>query len=164
MSVRWTVVSVVLVSCMAGTLAVRATENFELRSTIVFSSNRDHDPTPDLNGAELYLMNPDGTDLRRLTENTAYEFMAAISPDGKKIAFDSNRNRAAGEPFNTSDLFVMATDGTEVMLLLRGSSVTWSPDSKNIAYHASASGTGLPIRVDIGAPATDSDIFVLNID
>jgi len=26
--------------------------------------------------------------------------------------FDSNRLRAAGEPFNTSDLFLMNTDGT----------------------------------------------------
>ena len=70
----------------------------------------------------------------------------------------------AGEPFNTSDLYVMNTDGTEQIHLLRGSSATWSADIKNIAFHASASGTGLPIRFDPGAPATDSDLFVLNVD
>src|SRR5262249_37737830 len=48
--------------------------------------------------------------------------------------------------------------------LTRGSSATWSPDSKNITYHASASGTGLPTTTDPGAATSDSDIFVANVD
>jgi TolB protein len=48
--------------------------------------------------------------------------------------------------------------------LIRGSSATWSPDSKYIAFHASASGTGLPIKTDPGAATSDSDIFVANVD
>jgi len=87
-----------------------------------------------------------------------------LSPDGKKIVFDSNRNRAEGEPINTSDLFVMNTKGEEQMFLIRGSSATWSPDSKNITFHASASGVGLPIKTDPGAATSDSDIFVANVD
>ena len=58
----------------------------------------------------------------------------------------------------------MASDGTEQTYLTRGSSASWAPDSKNITFHASASGTGLPIRMDPGAPPTDSDIFILNVD
>ena len=59
----------------------------------------------------------------------------------------------------------MNTDGTEQTPLTQGSAATWSPDSKNIAFHASASGTGLPIRRnEPGAPAPGSDIFVLNVD
>src|SRR5262249_29233015 len=87
----------------------------------------------------------------------------ALSPAGKRIVFDSNRDRAAGEPLNTSDLFLTKVDGSEQTFLTRGSSATWSPDSKDIAFHASASGTGLPIRPDPGAPTADSDIFIARV-
>jgi TolB protein len=154
----------------------------EPRSTIAFVSNRDEpvDPRPAANW-EIWLMDGDGTDPRRLTFNTVEgfaDFMPALSPDGKgKIVFDSNRLRVQGEPLNTSDLFLMNHDGTEETFLTRGSSATWSPvgpygdASKNIAFHRSASftippavGEQLPIRPDPGAPAFDSDIFVANVD
>jgi TolB protein len=141
-----------------------------LRSTIAFVSTR-HDPAADptvnperaLLAAEIYLMNEDGTNPRRLTQNAHYDGFPALSPDGRRIVFDSNRLRAEG-PFNTSDLFVMNTDGTGQTALIRGSSATWSPDSKMIAFHASASGKGQPIKPDPGAATTDNDIFVLNVD
>jgi TolB protein len=142
------------------------TDQFELVSTIAFTSTRDNPATtPQFLGAEIYLMDPaDAANTRRLTENLDGDGFAALSPDGKKIIFDSTRNRGASEPLNTSDLFVMDPDGLEQRHLIRGSSATWSPDSKYIAFHASASGTGLPIRSDFGAPTTDSDIFVANVD
>jgi Tol biopolymer transport system component len=144
---------------------------FQLESTIAFSSTRDN-PTfqPVINAAEIYLVSPDGTNPRRLTfnsdgtANSAGDGFATLSPDGKKIVFDSNRNRAAGEPRNTSDLFLMNTDGTEQKLLTRGGSPTWSADSRHIAFHRSASGTGLPILPFPGAATADSDIFVANVD
>jgi TolB protein len=59
----------------------------------------------------------------------------------------------------------MDTDGSAQTLLRPGSSsASWSPDSKRIAFHASASGAGCPNRSDPGAAATDSDIFVANVD
>jgi TolB protein len=137
---------------------------FSLVSTIAFSSSRDNPTGNPFLTAEIYLMNPDGTNPRRLTDNTAGDAFAALSPNGKKIAFDSNRNRLETEPLNTADLFVMDTDGGEQTLLTRGSSAAWSPDSKNIAFHASASGLGAPIRTDPGSATTDSDIFVANVD
>jgi Tol biopolymer transport system component len=151
-----------------------AKEQFELRSAIAFVSSRDNPPPPGADRghvSEIYLMlmKPDGTrdanePLRRLTDNTAGDGFAALSPDGKKVVFDSNRDRKADEPANTSDLFLMDADGSGQIKLPRGSSATWSPDSKWIAFHASASGTGTPIRGDAGAPTTDSDIFVMNVD
>jgi TolB protein len=141
-----------------------------LRSTIVFVSTR-HDPAADpavdaqrawLN-AEIYLMDGDGSNPRRLTQNPYLDGFPALSPDGKKIAFESNRLRAEGEPFNTSDLFVMNSDGTGQTPLIRGSSATWSPDSKKIAFHASASGKGQPIKPDPGAATNDNDIYVMNV-
>jgi TolB protein len=164
------------IAALAGTLilvaagsisasSVAAAGDFQLDSTIAFSSSRDN-PTlvPPINAAEIYLINPDGTNPRRLTDNDVGDGFATLSPDGKKIVFDSNRNRAEGEPINTSDLFLMNTDGTDQTLLTRGGSPTWAPGNDNIAFHASASGTGTPLRTDPGAATTDSDIFIANVD
>jgi len=137
---------------------------FTLRSTIAFVSTRDDPASNPLLAAEIYLMDGDGTHARRVTENADGDGFPALSPDGKKIVFDSNRLRAGGEPLNTSDLFVMDVDGTGEAHLTRGSSGTWSPDGKNVAFHASASGLGQPIKADPGAATSDSDIFVLNVD
>jgi dipeptidyl aminopeptidase/acylaminoacyl peptidase len=135
-----------------------------LESTIAFASTRDNPTiTPRINASEVYLMRPDGSNQRRLTENAAGDGFAVLSPDGKRIIFDSNRNIGAGEPLNITEMFLMKTDGREQTPLLRGGSASWSPDSKNIAFHRSASGTGLPVKPDAGAATTDSDIFVMNM-
>jgi len=139
-------------------------EQARLQSTIAFVSTRDDPAGHPWLAAEIYLMNADGTNRRRVTENTFCDGFPALSPDGKRIVFDSNRLRAEGAPLNTADLFVMNADGSEQTPLTRGSSGTWSPDSKNIAFHASASGTGQPIKPDPGAATTDSDIFVVNVE
>ncbi len=145
--------------------ALQASAEWSLRSTIAFTSTRDDPANPNPTAvAEIYLMDADGTNPRRLTDNTAGDGFAALSPDGKKIVFTSNRLRAEGEPQNTSDVFVMNADGSEQAWLARGSSAGWSPDGKHVAFHASASGTALPIKPDPGAATFDSDIFVANVD
>jgi len=139
---------------------------FVLRPTIAFTSTRDAPADSPFTAAEIYLMDPDpaNPNPRRLTDNAYGDAFPALSPDGKRIVFDSNRNRTADEPLNTSGLFLMNTDGTDQTLLTRGSSASWSPDGRNIAFHASASGTGAPIRTDPGSATSDSDIFVANVD
>ena len=143
----------------------------ELRSTIAFSSTRDHPDllpgTPELfNAGEIYLIdpatNPADQHPRRLTDNVWGEAFANLSPDGKRIVFDRNPIRTDG-PVTAPDLFLMKTDGTEQTHLTRGSSATWSPDSRTIAFDASASGSGQPINRLPGAATTDSDIFVVNV-
>jgi len=62
---------------------------------IIFSSNMD-DWREDIkkygHNFELYLINIDGTGLTRLTNNTVFDSFPMFSPDGKKLAFASNRN------------------------------------------------------------------------
>lgn len=128
---------------------------FVLESTIAFSSTRAGGT------AEIYLVNPDGSNVRRLTENTAPDGFAVLSPNGKQIVFDSARLSGA---VNNTDLFRMNPDGTEQEFLTHGSSATWAPDGKYVAFHRSASGSGVPIRMDPGSASSDSDLFVANVD
>jgi TolB protein len=51
---------------------------------IVFRSTRD-------GNKEIYLMNSDGTNVRRITNDPANDTMPSISPNGDMIAFTSNR-------------------------------------------------------------------------
>jgi TolB protein len=172
----------------SSTVADAAGSRFELVSKIAITSTRDNPTgTPLFNQGEIYLIDPDGGNPQRLTSNTSMDALPMLSPDGKNIVFDSNRltwDPADPRTLNISDLFVMeltprvysaeATGflpGIEQTLLTRGSSATWSPDSKNIAFHASASyyasggmETGIPTRSDPGAATTDSDIFVANVE
>jgi len=148
-------------TCQAGVCTVPGS----LVQKITFSSTRDN-PTgvPPVNSAEVYLMDPDATNAVRLTTNVFSDLFAALSPDGKgRIVFDSNRNNVPSDPVNLVDLFLMKSDGSNQQYLVRGSSASWSPDSRRIAIQRSASGTGLPINPQPGAPAADSDIFVASV-
>ena len=71
-----------------------------------------------------------------------------------------------------SDLFLMTVDvpsgkATSPVHLTRGSSASWSPDSKRIAFHRSRSagyGIRIPGRSEPGGPTKDSDIFTAKLD
>src|SRR5262249_55675314 len=78
---------------------------------MVFSSNRDlypAFPTIEGPGAEIYVMNADGTGLTRLTTNLALDWNPAWSPNGKQIVFASDRVAGAGQ-----QIYVMNSDGSD---------------------------------------------------
>ncbi len=62
---------------------------------IIFSSNMD-DWRADIqrygHNFELYLIDSDGSHLERITYNQVFDSFPMFSPDGKKLAFASNRN------------------------------------------------------------------------
>src|SRR5215831_18520884 len=67
---------------------------FELVSTIAFGSTRHNPECNPFLAAEVFLMSPNVTNVQRLTDNDGCKHgdgMPALSPDGKKIVFDSNR-------------------------------------------------------------------------
>jgi Tol biopolymer transport system component len=101
---------------------------------IAFASNRTsgegvNNPEGDF---EIFTMNSAGTELVQLTQNAAFDFDPEWSPDGRKIAFVSDRDFAPG-------VYTMNADGTKQRKSSRGSPVAfaspgWSPDGARVAF------------------------------
>lgn len=97
-------------------------------------------------------MKPDGSDVRRLTNNDVSDIDPTFSPDGTKIAFSSAQSSSAVA------VHTMSLDGTGVrrVLFLPGQSTqpSWSPDGANIVFMDGSRG-GFEIsraNVATGAP------------
>lgn len=107
---------------------------------IAFYSNRD-------GNNEIYVMNVDGTNQTRLTNNLADDANPAWSPDGSKIAFVSNRD-------GNYEIYVMNPDGTNQTRITNNNAnddnPSWSPDGSKIAFTADRTG--------------NREIFVTNAD
>jgi Tol biopolymer transport system component len=88
----------------------------------------------------LWTMAPDGSDLRVMPGMTpAVEQEAVWSPDGSRIAFNSNR-----EP-GTIHTFVMNADGSSVRRISEStfekSGVSWTPDGTYVVFGGVTAGT-----------------------
>ena len=82
---------------------------------------------------KIRLIDPDGTNRRRLAEDIqSWDMAAAWSPDGQRIAFLSSRGIWGNE------IYVMDTDGTNQQRLTRDGwddrHPAWSPDGRKIAF------------------------------
>lgn len=83
--------------------------------------------------SDIYMIKLDGLERRRLTNSPGFDGFSAWSPDGRRIAFASDRNSGNWE------LYVMNSDGTEQQRLTNTSkedegAPVWSPDGEKIAY------------------------------
>ena len=109
----------------------------EAQAQIVFYSDRD-------GNAEIYVMDADGGNQRRLTNNPASDHSPSWSPDGKRIVFTSNRDGHFMHGIPTDEIYVMDTDGGNQQNLTNNpsyeTSPSWSPDGKRIAFDSNRDG------------------------
>ena len=88
----------------------------------------------------LYTMNPDGTNVQRITKFGGLNTSPAWSPDGKQIAFvsdnDPTKSKETNDVWVGGKLFVVDSDGQNLRRLQDGVGVyiSWSPDGKSIAF------------------------------
>jgi Tol biopolymer transport system component len=120
---------------------------------IFYSSSFEHSPdcppAPDrshgyvwpLGHLEIYTSRTDGSDLRQLTDNGAYNAEGTLSPDGRTIIFTSTRD-------GDIELYTMNVDGTNVRRVTNrvgyDGGAFFSPDGSKIIWRA-------------GYPATAAD-------
>lgn len=113
---------------------------------IAFSSDRSGAPM-------IYVMNADGSNVRRLTFAGKYNASPAWSPDGSKIAF-------AGWENDHFDIFVMDADGTNMVRITsakkpngkwsKNEDPVFSPDGRLLMYTSDRTG--------------NSQIYISNLD
>jgi Tol biopolymer transport system component len=93
---------------------------------------------------EVFVMNSDGTSPVQLTHNTSTDWEPAWSPDGKKIAFSSDRDETDpectinGDLICNSEIYVMNADGTGQTRITTNpaedDSPAWTPDGSHITF------------------------------
>jgi Tol biopolymer transport system component len=110
-------------------------------SLIVFSSDSE-------GNADIYSVNPDGSNLKRLTSGKGVKYSPAWSPDGTQIAYRLENN-------NQAHIYVMDADGSNAHQVTKGNykdyQVAWSPDGQRFA-------------VTSGTAWNAADVYVINID
>ena len=101
---------------------------------IAFTSFRDGD-------ADIYVMNADGTNTRRITSAKGYDGGPFISPDGKRLIYRSDRKSN-----DLLQVFVNSVEGGAERQLTDNEFVNWGPywytDSRHIVYATSKHGHG----------------------
>ena len=101
-------------------------------SLIAFASNRDTGLPYNPYNMDIYVMNADGSNVKRIVDDPEYDVGPQWSPDGRKILFMTGRN-------GNFDVYVMNADGTEQKNLTADydksdGAPVWSIDGNNIAF------------------------------
>jgi TolB protein len=117
---------------------------------IAFMSGRDGNP-------EIYVMNIDGSNLRRLTNHPAGDATPTWSPNSEQIAFVSDRT-------GTPQIYLMAADGSNVRRITMNESwadqPTWSPAPFNEIAFAGRTGPAFDIKIhDLASSQTHQITF-----
>ncbi len=140
-------------------------------NSIVFASNLNSESFPNLNGDfEIFRMNPDGSNLTRLTANAVNDTRPSYSPDGSRIVFASERT--SGE----TDLFIMdSLDGANEAALSGGSDIdfdpVFSPDGTQVIFARdqnltkelwvlNSDGSGFPTQLTFGEADAERPVFL----
>jgi TolB protein len=105
-------------------------------SKLAFMSNRD-------GNTEIYVVNRDGSGLRRITNHPENDATPTWSPTGTQLAFTSNRS-------GTPQIYVVNVDGTGLVRITEGNHSdrpTWSPAPLNEIAYTSLGPGGADVRI-----------------
>jgi len=110
-------------------------------SRIAFTANRD-----DADSSDIYTMNPDGTDIRRLTSDpTVHETNPQWSPNGELVAYLATTSDGSFR----GGIFLMNADGSDPVQVTDEfpyGPPAWSPDGSMLAIGSDGSaGAGISI-------------------
>lgn len=117
----------------------------DLGATIVFTRLSESQDQNENVVAEIYIMNADGSDQRRVTFNSHFDIGAVMSPDGRTVAF----HQGHAEHCCAIRVVDVAT-GVE-RELANGQWPSWSPDGRQLAFNSPGVG-------GVG------DIWTINLD
>lgn len=102
--------------------------------------------TGQVGGFGMFVMNPDGTEQRPLTDAIGFDSGPVISPDGQWVAFETLR---FGDPIARPDppnweIYLMRTDGTSSLRLTNDPAwdgvPAWMPDSRTLVFMSNRTG------------------------
>ena len=144
---------------------------------IAFTSNEADD-------WDIWTMNEDGSERKRITSLREWDGLASWSPDGSKIAFSGERHDQSGQV--SFEIFTVNADGTDVKQLTGGlkretsyegtdeqvqghehegsliwnSVPVWSPDGSKILFASNRDGDGtVPLLYIMNADGSDQKKF-----
>ncbi len=152
---RYNLVHLVLIGVVI-TVLTPLMVDIDAQAQIAFVSHRAGNP-------EIYVMAADGDNQRRFTNHPDKDWTPSWSPDGKRIAFASNRDGQFidGAPnISAYEIYVMDADGGNLQNLTNNpnsdTSPSWSPDGKHIAF-ASWDGQFIDFVVNFEIYVMDAD-------
>jgi Tol biopolymer transport system component len=121
---------------------------------VVFTSER-------YGSADVFRVRASGMDLERLTDDPAFDDQAALSPDGRSIAFVSTRG---GE---STDIYLLDLQTRKVRNLTKGPGgdfrPSWSPDGRRIAF-SSDRGTKVQAAPGTWEQVHAASVYVMSAD
>lgn len=79
----------------------------------------------------VWVMSGPGGPSRQVTSGTAIDGHPTWSPDGRRLAFSSNRAEGSSQ----FDVYVLDLDGGDLRVIARGQAPTWHPSGRELAFN-----------------------------